>query len=230
MFIVNVIAGLVLGYVIGSVIESWLHEHVSDAPARYLVVWRRYPRVLQSVFLNARFGHHVIHHHQTYRKNHITQFESLEERARLADIVLRRGRYGRTIVAGDFGNHLRAEGALLYALPLVSAGVLFSLFLPLTVALPAFLTLVLPPLFSYAIHPVLHVPFAEAQRSAPPLMACLLRTRYMRALYRNHFLHHHYGGTSNYNLVLGGDVLRRRVRAADAGALQAMKDTGMPLD
>ena len=34
----------------------------------------------------------------------------------------------------------------------------------------------------------------------------------MKAVYRNHFMHHRYDGTSNFNLVLGADILRRRVR------------------
>jgi hypothetical protein len=67
--------GLAVGYIIGSFIESILHEYVSDAPAPWVRKWRRYPRLFR-VPLNTYFSHHVIHHHQTFRRNHITQFDS----------------------------------------------------------------------------------------------------------------------------------------------------------
>ena len=73
------------------------------------------------------------------------------------------------------------------------------------------------------------MPFAEGQRRAPPLMAWLLRTRYLKAVYRNHFMHHRYGGTGNYNLVLGADYVRRCLRRPDDGDLRAMREVDMPL-
>ena len=52
----------------------------------------------------------------------------------------------------------------------------------------------------------------------------------MKAVYRNHFMHHRYDGTSNYNLVLGADILRKRVRVPSSDDISAMAEIGMPLD
>ncbi len=52
----------------------------------------------------------------------------------------------------------------------------------------------------------------------------------MRMAYRNHFLHHRHGGTSNFNLVLGGDWLRGRLRRVSDEDLRAMQAAGVPLD
>jgi hypothetical protein len=134
------------------------------------------------------------------------------------------------VIASDFGNRILGEGALLYSLPLIVAAMVLLLIVPATTHLPAMLAFTLPAVFSNAVHPFLHMPFAQAQRVAPPLMAAFLRSAYGRAMYRNHFLHHHYGGVSNFNLVLGADMLRCRHRRADAGALRTMRDAGMPLD
>src|SRR5437764_310198 len=49
--------GLALGYIIGSFIESILHEYVSDAPASWVRRWRCYPRLFR-VPLNTYFSHH----------------------------------------------------------------------------------------------------------------------------------------------------------------------------
>jgi hypothetical protein len=229
MIVAEILAGMAIGYAAGSLLESTLHEYVSDAPARFLKVWRRHPMLFR-VFLNTHFSHHVVHHYQTFRKDHVTQFESATHRAKLENWLLRRGRHGRVIIGGDFANKLHAEGAVVFAMPSTVAGLALGSVAPVSTAAAAALTLALPPLFSYFIHPYLHMPFSEGQRQAPWMVAILLKTRYMKAVYRNHFMHHRHGGTSNYNLVLGADFVRRRVRKPDADAIHAMRDVGMPLD
>ena len=51
----------------------------------------------------------------------------------------------------------------------------------------------------------------------------------MGAIYRNHFMHHRYGGASNFNLVLGADYLRGRMRTPSSAAGAAMREVGMPV-
>lgn len=228
MIIVELVCGLVLGYVAGSFLESFLHEHVSDAPKHRVRQWRRFPG-LYRVLIETHFSHHVIHHFQTFKKDHVTQFASPEERAALEKALAARGQHGQDIIAGNFATRLRGEGGIVFALPSICTGTLIGLVAPVWLGVGAALTLALPPLFSHVIHPYLHMRFEDGQRLAPPMLAWLLRTRYMRAVYRNHFIHHRYKGTSNYNLVLGADLLRRRTRKLTASDLQAMRDVGMPL-
>jgi len=228
MTVLHFATGLAIGYIIGSFIESILHEYVSDAPAAWVRAWRRYPRLLR-VPLNTYFSHHIIHH-QTFRRNHITQFDSPEQRVRVDRVLRARGRHGRIILGGDYATRLHAEGGFVFALPGLLSALLLSFFLPLGMAIGSGLALMLPPLLSYWVHPYLHCSFVDGQEHAPAFIAFLLRTRYMKAVYRNHFMHHRYDGTSNYNLVLGADILRNRVRAPSHDDLRAMAQVGMPLD
>ena len=68
--------------------------------------------------------------------------------------------------------------------------------------------LALPPLLSRCFRPYLHMPHQRALRQAPAVTAWLLERRYFRAMARSHFMHHRYMA-NNFNLLLGGDVLRR---------------------
>jgi hypothetical protein len=188
----EIMLGLGLGYLIGSWVESFMHEHVSDAHPRRVKAWMRAPRLLRPL-INTHYSHHTIHHVRTFRSGHTTQFRSEEERAQLTEVLEARGRHGRIILAGAFGTRLHGSGALVFVAPLV----------------------IFFPLFWWGLGPVGFVG--------------LLRTRYMRAVYRNHFLHHRYGGVSNFNLVLGADVLRGRTRAVTVRDLEVMAEIGMPL-
>src|SRR5436309_2878483 len=221
--------GLAAGFLVGAVIESVLDEYVSDAPASWVRRWRCYPRLFR-VPLNTYFSHHVIHHHQTFRRNHITQFDSAEQRTRVDRVLLARGRHGRIIMGGDYATRLHAQGGFVFALPALLSAAILSLFLPPSMAIGSGLSLMLPPALSYWVHPYLHRSFDHGQKNASALIAFLLRTRYMKAVYRNHFMHHRYDGTSNFNLVLGADILRRRVRMPSSDDIRVMAELGMPLD
>ena len=222
--------GLAIGYVIASFIESILHEYVSDAPTHWVRKWRRYPRLFR-VLLNTYFSHHIIHHYQTFRKNHVTQFASPEQRARVDSVLLARGRHGRLIIAGDYANRIQREGGFVFALPGLVSAVALGFFLPISMAIGSAIALMLPPIFSYWLHPYLHRSFNKRRsENATAFTAFMLRRKYFKAVYRNHFMHHQYGGTSNYNLVLGADVLRRRVRPPSHSDIQEMRQVGMPLD
>jgi hypothetical protein len=225
---VHVVVGLAIGYILASFIESILHEYVSDAPPPRVRQWRQYPRLFR-VPLNTYFSHHVIHHHQTFRKNHITQFDTPEQRARVHRVLRARGRHGRMIIGGDYANRPHAEGGFVFTLPALLSALLLSLVLPSGMAIGSGLALTLPTALSYWVHPYLHRSFDDGQKSAPAFIAFLLRTAYLKVVYRSHFMHHRYGGTSNYNLVLGADILRNRVRAPSRDDIRAMAAVGMPL-
>lgn len=225
---IHVLLGLALGYLISSFVESFLHEYVSDAHPRFVRAWNRFPRLLTPL-INTHFSHHTIHHLRTFRSNHVTQFRSEEEKQKLTAEMLERGKHGRTIINGAFATRLHGEGAFVFVAPLVVFFPVFYFTLELEGFLAGCVTLLLPAFMSHFVHPYLHRPFEEGQRQAPGWLAWLLRTRYGRAIYRNHFLHHRYGGVSNFNLVLGADVLRRRSRALTERDLEVMAEIGMPL-
>lgn len=225
---VQLLLGLGLGYLIGSWVESFMHEYVSDAHPRAVRRWLRSPRLLRPL-INTHYSHHTIHHVRTYRAGHVTQFRSEAEKAQLTEDLLARGAHGRTILAGAYGTRLHGTGVLVFVAPLVIFFPVFWFSLGPWGFAAGCVTLLLPPFMSHFVHPWLHRPFEQGQAEAPPWLAWLLRTRYLRAVYRNHFLHHRYGGISNFNLVLGADVLRRRTRVLTPRDLEVMEEIGMPL-
>ena len=117
----EIVAGLLLGYALASTIESVMHEYVADAAPKIVAHWRRYPRLFQKL-INTHLGHHVVHHHQTYLTTHVRQFETLRHRTRVTGLLLRRGRYGRIVVGSDFGLRLLPEGAVFYLSAVGAAG------------------------------------------------------------------------------------------------------------
>ena len=221
--------GVAGGYLVSSYIESFLHENVSDARPRQVRFWKKYPKILKPL-INTHYSHHTIHHARTWRQDHVTQFRSDDEREKLNNELHARGRHGRLIMKGDYATKLHNEGALVFTAPLILACLLLFNFTPFLFALGACTTVFLPTLFSYFVHPYLHMPHAKGQVHASKPMAWLLRTRYFKAMYVNHFIHHRYGGTSNFNLVLGADVLRRRNRAPVDTDMEIMRNIGIPCD
>jgi hypothetical protein len=72
--------GFALGYVMASLIESYVHQHVSDAPYKSVRRWERHPRLFK-YFIRTRYSHHVIHHAKTFKQDFVTQFRSAAERS-----------------------------------------------------------------------------------------------------------------------------------------------------
>lgn len=225
---VQLLLGLALGYLIGSWVESFMHEYVSDAHPKFVRFWARAPRLFRPL-INTHYSHHTIHHVKTYRSGHVTQFRSREEQEAVTAELLARGKHGRIILAGAYGTRLHGSGALVFVAPLVIFFPVFWFTLGPVGFLGGCVTLLLPPFMSHFVHPWLHRPFEQGQREAPRWLAWLLRTRYLQAVYRNHFLHHRYGGVSNFNLVLGADLLRRKAREPTSRDLEVMVEIGMPL-
>ena len=221
--------GIAGGYFTSSYIESYLHENVSDARPRRVKFWKNFPNLLKPL-INTHYSHHTIHHARTWRQDHVTQFRSEEEREKLDRVLHARGRHGRLIIKGDYAAKLHNEGALVFTAPLLVACMLLFLYTPFAFALGASTTIFLPTYFSYFVHPYLHMPFAKGQARASKPMAWLLRTKYFKAMYVNHFIHHRYGGTSNFNLVLGADTIRRRKRLAVDSDIKIMRSIGIPCD
>jgi hypothetical protein len=218
--------GAILGYLTVSVAESFLHNNVQHGRARVRKFWEQHP-ILMGSFSKAYFSHHIIHHSRTFRKNHVTQFRSQEEKARLdAELT---GMRGALIQRERYGLSLAKGGVLKFILPVI--GFLPLIYWPLGgwALCGALIPFTLYPMSSKYLHPYLHMRYADALRTAPPLLRWFLRTRYCRFIYRHHYLHHRYV-RCNYNLLFGGDFLLgvyRRAAPEDLANLQAI---GLPVE
>ncbi len=220
--------GLCIGYAVGSFVESFMHEYVSDALPKFVRAWQRSPRLCK-LLIDTHFSHHTIHHVKTYRLNHVTQFRSEEERLILIRLLRARGNHGNTVIRGAFATKLHGQGAVVFVAPLLILFPFFMFAMPTATFVGSAITLLLPAFMSHFVHPYIHQPFSMGQSAAPKWLAWFLRSRYGMAVYRNHFMHHRYGGTSNFNLVLGADYVRRKLRTPSQKDTTVMILIGMPL-
>ncbi len=226
--ILHLLVGLTCGYVVASLIESYLHQHVSDAPNKTVKRWARFPRLF-NYLIRTRFSHHVVHHRRTFKADHVTQFRSQSERDALDAELALRGAHGALIQRSMYAVRLHGSGALVFVAPLLPAIPITLLLLGPWATVGTCLSVALPPLFSHFIHPYLHMSHARAIREAPTATAWLLRRWYFRAMARNHFMHHRYVA-SNFNLVLGGDLLRGCWRKPGEKDLAEMRRLGLRTD
>lgn len=220
--------GFASGYVVASLIESFMHQHVSDAPNKTVKRWERFPRLCRYL-IRTRFSHHVVHHRRTFKQDYVTQFRSESEREALDRELAHHGHHGKIIQRSLYAVRLHGSGALVFVAPLLPAIPLIAVTLGMWAALGCCVALALPPLFSHFIHPYLHMPHERAVREAPRMTAWLLGHWYFRSMARNHYMHHRYVA-SNFNLVLGGDILRRRYRSPSESDLDEMQRLGLRTD
>ncbi len=82
--------GMVCGYFIISVCESFFHRTIQHAGEKLRRYYERTGWLGRSL-LHAWYSHHVIHHFRTFQKDHVTQFSSANEKDKL-DAFLERTR------------------------------------------------------------------------------------------------------------------------------------------
>lgn len=221
---VQVLFGVFAGYWLASLCESFYHKHIGHAGPKIRSFCARFPRATGS-FMRAFYGHHVVHHARTFRKNYVTQFQSSDEQRELDESLspvmrrdMHRTQYGVTIQGFDI---------VKFMLPSLPVFLVFFLITGAWVSLGALVPFCIYPMMSKFIHPLMHKPYEVALREAPWAIAILLRTRYFRAMYRNHFMHHKYA-ICNYNFMLGGDYILRVHRAPNDEDLREMAEVGLP--
>lgn len=225
--LLSLCVGFFAGYLIASWIESFMHQHVSDAPPRSVKRWQKYPHLFRYL-IRTNYSHHVIHHAKTYRKDYVTQFESDAERQELDRMLSTMGDHGRIILESRYAVKLHGSGALVFVAPLLPVVPISYFALGPMATLGCCVALALPPLFSNFLHPYLHMPYASAIASSPWWLKPLIKTAYYRAMCVNHFLHHTYVA-SNFNLVLGADWIRGVARKPTTRDLETMLSLGLPI-
>ena len=209
-------SGLIVGYLVATLIESFFHQRVSDAPQRTVRAWQRFPRVCAPL-LRANYSHHVIHHRRTFRTDHVTQFASEEERVALDAQLAALGKHGRLIRNAGYAVRLEGSGALAFIAPFIPPSIAACVWLDPAFAAGFVVALAVSPALNYFVHPYLHMPRAEALRSAPMPLKWFIATAYFEKLVQHHFVHHRYVAC-NYNLLMGGDRIREWLRRVLGGA------------
>lgn len=219
----QVCAGLALGYLIGTFLESFYHDRIQHG-ARDSAAHRRV-RALG----RARASHETVHHRLTFRRDHVTQFATPDERARVdAYLEAEWPDMAGAVRAEGYGLGLGAWGLAQFALALCPPVLLLWPLLGRAAALAAAAPVCLVPLLSSRVHRYLHMSERAALEQAPWPVGLLLRSWYGRRVWRHHWMHHRHL-RCNYNLLLGGDWLRGVHRDPAPADLLRMAAIGIPV-
>jgi hypothetical protein len=221
----QIVVGLLLGYVVVSLLESLIHRVIYHAGLRTRRLWAQHPRISEP-FRHAYFSHGIVHHRWTFRRDFVTQFTSEHERERLDQSL--QGPRGLLIRREHYGMSLRGVGIVWFNLPMVPVLLLIGL-----VCGPWVLVGALPALAGYSclamfVHPYLHRPH-DAVVGASPVLRWMLTTGYIRFLRQHHYLHHRYLDC-NFNLLLGGDIVLGRYRMPTVQDWDEMCRLGLVVD
>jgi hypothetical protein len=98
--ITEIISGIFCGYLVISLCESFFHRIIQHASLAVRAFYKKlgWPGALLT---RAWYSHHVVHHFLTFKKNHVTQFSSDEERNWLNSLL--EARRGSDIIECKYG-------------------------------------------------------------------------------------------------------------------------------
>jgi hypothetical protein len=158
--VIELQAGFLGGYAYASFLESYFHEHINDASKQRVDRWRRRSWLFQPL-IRINFTHHIVHHAKTYRSDHVTQFQSVAEKAAL-DGELNKTVHGRRAIEGHYGLTFLPLRRAVTALPLVPAVMLCYFLFGTWATLGAAAAVSLPAFLANRVHPYLHMPYERA--------------------------------------------------------------------
>lgn len=171
------------------------------------------------------YSHEVIHHHSTFRNNQVIQFSNPGEEALLRGKLIANGH--AHVLEHDYGLRVGSLRLFIrYIFPTIPLVVMGCMLFGQWFGFSAIIFLIIMPLMSEYVHPLLHMPYEEAYEHAPIVLKPLVKTEYFRFLARYHWLHHE-NPAANFNLLLGGDYLFGTYRTATSVELVEMARIGL---
>jgi hypothetical protein len=216
------LGGIVLGYVTGTLIESYFHQRVSDAPAKTVKFWLKFPRLF-SPLLRANYSHHIVHHQRTFKSSHVVQFAAESEQTDLNKELTSRGNHGKLIRKANYAMRLGGTGALAFSIPFMPLCFAAYLLGNVAFAIGFACASSVSPLLNHFVHPYLHMTREEALRKSSIWLRWFIKTNYFDRMTRHHYLHHR-RVACNFNLLLGGDRIREFFRSLlDSAKLETRK-------
>ena len=197
----EIIIGCFAGYLAATIFESYCHRVFGHSGPRTTMFVRRFRRLLGWLKL-IHFCHDTIHHRATYKNGFTVQFSDHSCRQSLLRKIP--ACYRDQVLQTDFGTTITLSSLPYFMAPgLITLSPLF-LYSKLSLALAWFM-LLLPPLMSMYLHPLIHLPARQLQH-LPGISGFLMRTPLLRWIAMHHWLHHKYSDV-NFNLLPGGDFL-----------------------
>ncbi len=223
--LLQLLAGMIIGYAVVSTCESFFHRRIQHAGPRLRRAYRKLGRLGEGI-IKAWHMHHVVHHYLTFRRDHVTQFSSRAEQERLDARLNAKGH--TTARSRSYGSRIgpKLKYHLDYMMPTLPVFATVCWLGGGWFTLGALVPLVVWPMLAQFIHPYLHMSTQRIDQIAPPFIRWFSRTRYFRFLAVHHWIHHRYEHW-NYNLLLGGDWLLGVVRTPSPADLTEIARLGM---
>ena len=204
----------VLFYVTSTLWESVFHEYYLDARPYGRLARFQHRRWLTDFWFGC-FSHGSLHHYLTFRQCYTKQFSSAAEKDRLMERLAEglTPSQLRAAAAGCFGNTMPWSQMLYFGVPIyinflwlaVAPGPTEAIAIALANAVFATPYLIC----SKFVHPFLHDRYGHAIARASWPIRIVLRSRYGLEIRVSHFVHHRHP-SRNFNLQIGGDLMRRR--------------------
>lgn len=227
----QLIGGGLIGFVIASFLESYLHKNGGHASQDLRAMasqsgWRGW---IGRRLAEAHFSHTMIHHGKTFRADHVTQFRDEDEQKALDTELRARGPSGEEVIEERYGLTIKDANVPQFLQPYAATAVAVAIGLQLAPAAVMGMTLplLMAPCTSKYMHPYDHMKRAEALKSAGPFMRWLLQTRYAEMMSRLHYVHHRGGGGNENLLPPLGDIMLGRYRKPNVKQLLEMRDLEM---
>jgi hypothetical protein len=205
--------GLIYGWILGSLIESFFHQHLGHTNAKLRKFFTKIP-VIGKQFRSANEAHSIVHHSLTYQQDHTTQFSNKNPMTMVDAKIIKKGILDLDDLKSEqYGLSLNLIGFIKFSIPfLIIWFVLFIFINQIFILNSIFLysslgMMFVAPAFSTWLHPVLHSTYEEGIKQAMWPFSWILNSRYGRFLWDYHELHHR-NRNVNFNLMLGGDFLR----------------------
>ena len=220
MIIIYIFLGLIYGYLVGTYLESFIHDKIMHSTF-----------VHKFAFNRTKVSHEEIHHLKTFKTNHITQFSSKQEEKEL-DIFLNNkyhSDFARWVKKENYGMTLTNYSLLLHNLPFLPIIIITYLYSNYIFFYCSLIPIIFVSIMSKYFHSYFHCSFNEAMNTAPFLTRIILDTPIMRRVWRLHYVHHKQK-KFNFNLLLGGDWLRGVLKEPNKEQLDDMKKLGLPMN
>ncbi len=221
--VTSIVVGLILGYLIATLLENALHRYIKHCGPYGRSIWKRYP-LLSFLFMRAYYSHSIVHHRLTYTHDFVTQFNSKEHKQSVDGKLY--GHFGELVRREAYGLSLIGSGLFAFNVPVIPFIPIIGSFLGPWVLLGALPGLIAYSLITKYVHPYLHQRYEIAMAEAPPIIRRILATRYMKISAQNHYMHHEYLHC-NYNLLLGADYLLGHYRPPSTRDYENMRRIGV---
>jgi len=194
----NLVLLIIIAYLVATLWEHYFHRDILHASAKVVRKWQNSNFWLDKMWYHGYYTHHIIHHKKTFQKEYTKQFENKEQKEKLDKYLV--DKFGNSEGNRNYGLTVNTiYEYLMFILPLLFLFPILIVLLKLYQIIIFGLVMMLPLLLSKYIHPLLHKEIKNDW---------FYNNFYIKLIYQTHYIHHK-DDSKNFNLLWGGDWIRK---------------------